>query len=393
MHIDTERPHASALELHDLAKASPQTVALNRAHDAEILQFFDNAGMGGKIRLLMRRRPHFWDLFDQRGGVSRALGMRDYEGRLIGTGSLTSTPCFIAGQEGRFGYMSDLRIQTRDKSLRLVWRDLFARILQYGPTLKELGERGRLLCVIIESNARAIKVLKESVHNGQRLVNIAPYAMITLFKRLPRPRRRSTEFSVSQQTSVEELETFLDSVQRPQAFGQCFLGPHFELRRRLKEWVGFSLGDFYVVRDCSGRMVGCTGLWNPNHCKQSVIEGPWWTRIYNMFAHALRLPRFGRPLEIVYLTHLSFAWDLSAEQKAEAMAQLMDALWPEKRKRRAEGLAFCDFKEFSLAGQLKGYLKVPVHVGLYTVMPEKEVAGFDRNSLGLFPPAFELALV
>lgn len=393
MQIDIEA--LRDLELHDLTKALPHASPLYPKHDSEILDFFDQAGMGGKVRLLMQRKPRFHDLFDQRGGVSRVLGMRDSEGRLVGTGSLTSTPCFIGGEPGAFGYMSDLRIQTRDRAVRAEWRELFARILQYGPLVRELRPNGRLVCVIIESNARAIKVLKESTHNGQRLVPVAPYSMVTLLKRLPFRRKFvSAAYTIQQGgVSVEELEVFLHSVHKDQAFGQCFGAPHFELRRRLGVWKNFSLDDFFVVRDRAGRIVAATALWNPNHCKQSVVEGPWWTAVYNWIARPFGLPQFGKPLEISYFTHLTFSWDLDMDQRRHIFAALVDHVWPEKKKRGAEGLAFCDFKDYALSPALKGFVKAPVHVGMYLAMPESDVAGFDKVSLGKFPPAFELALV
>lgn len=98
-------------------------------------------------------------------------------------------------------------------------------------------------------------------------------------------------------------------------------------------------------------------------------------------------------MEILYLTHLSLSWDLSAEQKEEVFGLLVSKLWPERRKRKAEAIAFCDFKEFPVSGGLHGYIKAPVKVGMYLVMPDAEAKTFDRNTLGKFPPAFELALV
>lgn len=397
MQFENEIPRET-LSLSDLVKGSRQLQMLTPADDAEIAAFFDRAAMGSKFRLLMQRKPRFHDLFDQRGGVSRVFGMRDYDGKLIGTGALTSTPCFINGEPGRFGYMADLRIQTHDRSLKEEWRGLFGRILKYGPTSKEMGENGRMVAVIIETNHRAIRLLKESTHNGQRLFPLAPYSMVTIFKRLPWFRKKSVDFKAEHfagkgEAGIHELESFLESVHKRQAFGQCFGAPHYELRRRLQVWENFSVQDFYVVRDRAGKIVASAALWNPNHCKQSVVEGPWWTGLFNIFARALRIPQFGRPMEILYLTHLSLSWDLSPEEREEVFGLLVSKLWPERRKRNAEAIAFCDFKEFSLAGGLRGYIKAPVKVGMYLVMPEEELATFDRNTLGKFPPSFELALV
>lgn len=390
--IDKQIPRA--LELRDVIYGLPHLTILGPQDDAEISRFFDQAAMGGRsLRLLMQRRPRFHALLEHRGGTSRVLGLRDHEGRLVGTGAFTSTTCFIDRKPGHFVYMADLRIQCKDKDIRREWRECFGRLLKDIPRTRDAGENARLICVIIETNAKAIRVLKENSHNGQRLVQLAPYAMITLFKRLRLRPVKCRRFFAEQGATLEELESFLDSVHREQAFGQCFAAPHYELRRRLKEWKGLSLNDFYVVRDSAGRIVATTALWNPNHCKQSVIEGPWWTKLYNGIARPLGLPQFGQPLKIVYMTHLSFAWHLTPEQRQRVFEVLVERVWPEKKKRKAHGLAFCDFSEFTLTGAVKAYVKVPVKVGMYIAVPEEEAAKFNRDTLGKFPPAFELALV
>jgi len=220
--------------------------------------------------------------------------------------------------------------------------------------------------------------------------------MVMLFARRPtwpRFRKRKSRFTCEQGGSVTELESFLDSVHREQAFGQCFAAPHFELRRRLQTWKGFSLDDFLTVRDLSGKIVAATALWNPNQCKQSVVEGPGWTKGFNFLAGKFGWPKFGKPIEIIYLTHWAVAWELSLAEKREILALMMKRIWPEKKRRKAHAIAFCDFKDSSLSEGLQGFVKASVAVGMYLVLPESDVKNFQPASLGRFPPAFEMVLV
>lgn len=367
---------------------------LDESHDSEILQFFNRVGTAkGRFRLLMKRAPRYFDLLRHRGGQFVAFALRDRLGHLAGTGTASSTPAYINSQIGHCVYMCDLRIDCRDREVAQEWKQTFGLFLRDARRLPEMGERAKFITAVIEGNERARRVVEDQSYAGQRLVTLAPYSMVTLLFKKPWARKKTIAFRVEKVSDFQELEIFLHSVHCEQALGNCFAAPQYELRRRLQEWKNFSLEDFLVVRDEHGKIIAATALWNPNHCKQTIVEGPGWTKAFNFFARLLSLPQFGLPLEIVYFTHLSFSWDLSLEQKQIILGQLVDAAWPEKRKRKAHALAFADFKEFSLLPGVKNYLKAEVPVKMYISVPDEERESFQRESLGRFPPAFEIALV
>lgn len=367
---------------------------LDESHDSEILQFFNRVGMAkGRFRLLMKRAPHYFDLLRHRGGRYVAFALRDRAGHLAGTGTASSTAAYVGSQIGHCVYMCDLRIDCRDREVAQEWKQTFGLFLRDARRLPEIGERAKFITAVIEGNERARRVVEDQSYAGQRLVTLTPYSMVTLLFKKPWARTKTTPFRVERGAHLQELEIFLHSVHREQAFGNCFAAPHYELQRRLRDWKNFSLQDFLVVRNNRGQIVAATALWNPNHCKQTIVEGPGWTKAFNFFSRWLSLPQFGLPLEIVYFTHLSFSWDLSLEQKQIILGQLVDVAWSEKRKRKAHALAFADFKEFSLLPGVKNYLKAEVPVKMYISVPEEERESFQRESLGRFPPAFEIALV
>lgn len=392
----TNMPAVTFKEFWSTAKYICQ---LTESDDAEILGFFDRVGMSGRgFTLLMRRHPHFFDLLRHRGGCSVISGLRDKSGQLVGTGTMTSTPSFVNGKSANTVYLCDLRVDCPDRDVAKTWKEGLAKMLSEGTQIRELGENPHLVTVIIEGNERARKVLEDRSYGGKRLFCLAKYSMITLLFRKPFFRRNKRHFTIENNPPLGETEAFLHSVHSKQAFGARFDAPFFELRRRLKIWENFSMSDFYVARDGTnpdqrGKIIASAALWNPNHCKQTVVLGPWWTTPYNWIARALNLPEFGKPIEIVYLTHLSFSWDLTQEQKLQAFKDIVSAVSPEIKKRKAHGLAFCDFKEFSLAPAVDDYLISKVPVKMYQVIPESEIESFDRTTLGNFPPAFEMALV
>lgn len=400
MKTEDQRPLTAApFDLASLASQFPHIGVLSEANDGEILEFFEQAEMsGGALRLSIKRKPSYFELFRQRGGTTRVLGMRDDAGALVGVSALTSTPCRIAGEPGHAVYLADLRIQTRSRELRAEWRGMFGSTLANGRHLADFGANARLLAVIIESNAKARRVFEDRVHNGQKLVRLCSYRMVTLLGRWPwaklrrRPATRGA-FRLERGVSAREFELFLHAVHERQAFGLNFLGEASELRHRLKTWPGFSLDDVLVVRDGTGRIRAATALWNPKQAKKAVVDGPWWVKPFNWLARPLGWPCFGRPLDILYCTHLAFAWDLKEDERRTALQLLIAHAWPEVKKRRAHGLAFCDFDECELASSLSGFVKAPVPVGLYMAVAEADAATFQRETLGLFPPAFELALV
>lgn len=386
-------PPQSTISLAEILKDSPHIRVLDESEDGEILRFFDHAGMqGGAFRLLMQRKPRFHDLFEHRGGVSRIAGMRDSDNHLVGTGAFTATPCYINGRPGKFVYLADLRVQTRDHALRQEWKEWFGKVMHQARRVNELAGNSYMACAIIDTNAKARHVLESKSYHGQRMTRLASYSMVNLLSRWPRIPSRATAYQIERGATLEEMEIFLESVHSRQAFGHMFSTPHYELRRRLNAWKGLSLNDFFVARNAQGKIVATTALWKPQ-CKQTVIEGPRWTNIYNSIARKAGWPEFGQPLEILYMTHLTFSRDLSPAQKRIAFGQLVDAIWPEKRIRRAHSIAFCDFHASPLTPGLRGYLKANVKVGLYLLLPESEVAHFDPATLGEFPPAFEMALV
>jgi hypothetical protein len=385
---------AAALTLKQFWSEEQFISELTEANDAEILHFFDSVGMsGGGFTLLMKRNPHYFDLLRCRGGRSSISGLRDRSGKLVGTGTMTSTPSFVAGRPANTVYLCDLRVDCPDREVAKTWKAALGRMLRDGPGIDGHGDNPYLVSVIIEGNDRARRLLEEKSHGGQKLFPLARYSMITLFMKKPFSGQRKAIFKVENEPCLEETETFLHSVHSKQAFGFRFDAPFFELRRRLKTWEGLSMKDFYVVRDKNNKIIGSTALWNPNHCKQTVILGPVWTKPYNWIARLFNLPEFGKPVEIVYMTHLSFSWDLSEEQRLCAFQDMMKAVWPEIKRRKAHGLAFCDFKEFSLASAVSDFFTAKVPVKMYLALAENEVGFFDRTSLGKFPPAFEMALV
>lgn len=386
---------ADQMDLTQFVSRAKNIRQLSEADDGEILNFFDKVGMkAGGFQILLKRHPHFYDLLRHRGGKSFIFGLRDTTKALVGTGAMTSTPAYIGGKLGHSIYLCDLRVECPDREVQKEWKIFLGNGLKNASRLKEVGERGHLLSVIMETNERARKALEEKSFEGQRLLNISSYAMVMMWKKKPfKGTRKTPEFRVENNPGLEELESFLEGVHRKQAFGYVFGAPHFELRRRLKEWKNLSLKDFYVVRDAQNKIVASTALWNPNHCKQVVIEGPWWTRIVNPVMNLLSLPEFGKPLEVVYLTNLTFSWDLSSTQKESAFAVMSDALWLEKKKRKAHCLAFCDFNDHSLMGAMQNYIVSRTKVRMYISLPEEQVANFNPQTLGQFPPAFEMALV
>lgn len=367
---------------------------LTNADDAEIRRFFDSVGMSdGGFTLLMKRNPSYFELLRHRGGFSTVSGLRDKSGKLVGTGTMTSTPSFVGGLPANTVYLCDLRVDCPDREVAKTWKEGLGRMLREGAGLHGHGDNPYMITVIIEGNERARKLLEEKSHGGKKLFSLAKYSMITLFFRKPFFHLKKTKFKVENNPSVEETEAFLHAVHSKQAFGARFDAPFFELRRRLKTWKGFSMKDFYIVRNEEGQIMASTALWNPSHCKQTVIMGPLWTKPYNWIARVFNFPEFGKPVEIIYLTHLSFSWNLSEEKKLQAFRELLIAIWPEKRRRKAHGLAFCDFKEYSIASAADEFFVARVPIKMYLVVPETDADSFDRKSLGKFPPAFEMALV
>ncbi|MGE0633950.1 MAG: hypothetical protein AB7O96_16165 [Pseudobdellovibrionaceae bacterium] len=396
MQTEIERPEKSETLSIDqfIEKSGVQHVFQLHEHDeGEIVPFFDSVGMAsGGFKILMKRQPRFFDLLKHRGGISYAFGVRDRAGNLSGVGAMTSTVGYINRKLENVAYMGDLRVGCPDREIRREWKTFLGYFMKNSTSLAGVGKRAKIVSAILETNDRARAALEEKSFHGQRLKQIASYAMITIWGKKPFT-KNDIRYKVENGAPLEELEDFLDSVHNKQAFGSCFLDPHYELRRRFQDWAHFSSKDFFVARDEAGKIIATTALWNPNHCKQVVVEGPWWTKFINPIAKFFSLPQFGKPIEIIYMTHLNFDWSLGDTQRQSAMHSLMDSIWSEKKKRNAHAFAFCDFKGHSVLPAVKNYITSSTKVGMYLSVPEEEFATFDPSILGYFPPAFEMALV
>jgi hypothetical protein len=361
------------------------------ADNPELCRLFAGITMKTDLELSIRRDPDFLALYRMQTDAFECwVGGED--GAIEGCGALLARDGYLDGQVVRVGYLGDLRVARRLQGRRLLGE-------LYGPVLRQFSQATgcqAYLTTIIASNATALWAL--TGETGRRL-GMPPYTLLRKFDiravhlTIPRPTPK-TGFTVRRaaDADIPDLAWFLDADARRRPFG--FLFTEAELRRRLANWPGLRISDFYLAHGRDGALAGCCAIWDAAPIKRPAVVAyrgsmGWIKRAYNAGAAALgyqRLPEPGEVLRSAYVTHQAVP-----SEDPQVWRALLHAVYRDSRRSGRHFLSVCVLEDDPLAPAYRGYLTTNLPAHLYAVTPP----GQDLPAGALRPgrPGFEMALV
>ncbi len=365
--------------------------------NARILAFFDHAPMQtSSFALLYRRSPDFFRLLRYQGDRAYVMIAVDDRGAVRGLGTISLRAAWVDGSATTVGYLGDLRIGFHRESIAN-WRHLFRDVIGRSGEIEEVADCTHWLTTILDDNRLARRTLASGKVDAPAFVPIAPFTMRNVIARLPfaRGRGRSAHWRVrrAEPADADHLAKFFETENRSIPFGF-----RDELRRRLSEWDGLTLGDFIIASD-GDTIVACTASWSPSIAKQIMVsQMPMSMRVLERTSRILprggvRIPRAGEPLRVGYLTHLTFAAGLADGDRLTVFRGMLDRVfdnWPEVDW---HCLAFADFAEWQLGRALHGYIQQTVPITVYAVLPSGSNPERMRTMSAVAPPGFEMATI
>lgn len=390
------------MRLRDLVARYP-TVRLATAEDnASILAFFERAPMDlPAFALEYRRSPDFFRLLRYQAERAYVFITVDDGGAVRSLGSVSLRPGWVGGEPTTVGYLGDLRVGFDRRAVTL-WRRFYGDLLSRAGEIEELADVTHWFTTVIDDNALARRALGAGRADAPAHLPLASFTMRNLVARLPfaaatGAARASRRWSVGGASSADRapLAAFFEHEQRALPLG--FRG---EIERRLGRWEGLAIEDFVCATE-GGEIVACVAPWSPATAKRMVVSRvPAGIRWLGRAARALprrpvRIPAAGEAVRTLYLTHLTFAARLSADQRATAFRAMLDHLFDGWRREAADWhcVALCDFNEWSLGRALGGYVQQTLPITVYAVMPPGAPHDGATALRRAGPPAFEMAMV
>jgi hypothetical protein len=294
------------------------------------------------------------------------------------------------------GYLGDLRIAF-DRWRASAWRRLFADVIARAHEIDELADCTHWMTAVLDANRGALSALRSRTARAPQphLVPIGPFTMRNLILRLPlagRSQRGPWQVADARAADRDALTRFFEDENRHAPLG--FRG---ELGRRMACWPGLTIEQFVLASDARG-IAACMAPWSPSSAKQTVVSRVpaalrWIGRGARVLATPpIRVPEPGEPLRSPYLTHLTFASRLSADDRPRVFRQMLDHIFDRWRGADWHCVALCDFQAWNLGRALRGYVQQTVPITVYQVVPAGPAleAGPARWTT---PPAFEMAMV
>jgi hypothetical protein len=360
--------------------------------DSEALcRLFAGITMKTDLELSIQRDPDFLALYRMQTETF-ACWVGGEGGTIEGCGALLARDGYLDGRVARVGYLGDLRVARRLQGRRLIGQF-------YGPVLREFSAATgcqAYLTTIIASNATALWAL--TGETGRRL-GIPPYTRLRTFDiravhlTIPRP-PPTTRYTVRRADAddIEALARFLDADARRRPFG--FVFTEAELRRRLADWPGLEIANFYLAFDRNGVLCGCCAIWDAAPIKRTVVRAyrgsmAWIKRGYNLAAALVgyeRLPEPGGALRYAYVTHQAIP-----SEDPQVWRALLHAIYRDYRRSGYHFLSVCVLEDDPLEPAYRGYLSTNLRAHLYAVtVPGREL---PKAALDPARPGFEMALV
>ena len=370
------------------------TITIRQAADADNLrlcELFAGISMDAELQLSIRREPDFTALYRMQTDRWECW-VGEQSDSIVGLGTILARDGYLDGQVGRVGYLGDLRISGQLPGMRTLRQF-------YGPALARFADAHQCdvyLTSIIASNARAIRAL--AGERSQQL-GIPAYRLLRRFDiraiHLTVPMlRHAAGFDVrrARPSDIPALARFLDEDARRRPFG--FVFTEQELRRRLREWPGLRISNFYLALDEREELAGCCAVWDADPVKRTVVMDyrgsmRWVKRAYNVAAPVLRVPKLPEPggvLRYAYLTHQA----IRAEDP-QVFRALLRAVYADYRASGYHFLGSCVLKDDPLASAYWGFYCTNLRSHLYVVTPPGK--SLPPAALASGRPGFEMALV
>lgn len=363
--------------------------------DPALRRLLASSAMPGRITVTFEREPNY---FLGCGTMGRSwqivIARHVASGEIAGVLCRGIRPHFINGQPQELGYIGQIRIAEKYRSLWLLQRGL-----AYFRALHADGRVNAYWGVISDENSIARGVLVErSRRSFPAARQVARIHTLGIILRKPIMRLPFSEASSSQpeisRGSVKFLPEIVFFLRKSGAARQLFPAYDESDFTGGTATLGFSVSDFLVAR-CNGVIVGVIGLWDQSSYKQTVVQG--YDRslglirpFYNLGMRVIGaqpLPAVGEHIHSAYASFICVASETDHKDHADVFRALLRAVYNLAAERGYAHLMLGLAENDPLLSVAQEYPHIAYHSRLYVAWWDQAggVVDFYRQLDGRVP--------
>ncbi len=383
------------LPLNDFLQDFPHVALASLAENDELLEYYHQTELAAKSNTVIYKRGNdFFQFLKERSENFLVFTLRDDNKKLQGVGVASYRLGHINGELTTIGYLGDLRVSMNRKLIR-EWRNFYGTFIKRSPEIIETNFCKYYQTALMATNVYSKSNLVDTKIPNLHYKELATYQMVNIIGKIG---FSSISPNVRFATALDKntLIEFLQADHQRKLFGHDW---DTEFERRLNTWKNFKIEDYVLYFDSNHKIIAATSVWNPIASKQIIV--PQIPVIYKLLEGVSKfipgfklkpLPKAMLPIEILYLNQISFAPQLTFNQKEIIFKNMVDLVF----NRNFNMLAYCDFERENLLGNMKHLITQKNSMGFYSVHYKNEDRSL-RDELFLkeedSSPAFDMALV
>jgi hypothetical protein len=357
----------------------------------EILNFFREITMDMKsFKVRFDRGNDFFEFCNEQGKKTFVFVIKDESKKITGTGSIALIDHYLNGKKETCAYLGDLRISPKaNPKIRIHWKKFYGELISNFEIIEEFKGVKFLYTAILDENQNALRSLLKN--NEQFLYHeLSTYQAVNVFIKKPFA-NISKELKVTH-LNENDLLSFLSQVSKLNGFQPAYdLTNDNELTRRKTAWEGFAFSDFLSVKNPEGKIIAST-LPRIFKSKKLVVEDMNTAfQLLSKILPVVGIPKIndGEPINILYLTHLTFHPDSTSIEKTEALSVILNHLLVNRKKNQNKFhfISYFDFPQWNISELPFFTQKTPAK--LYQVLKFQNPEPFDLHHQA---PAFEIGI-
>ncbi|WP_144395312.1 hypothetical protein [Pleionea sediminis] len=294
-------------------------------HDSKPLgQLLESIHSEGAMPLIEERGENFFDLLRMHLGEVITFIIEKGE-EVVGCVSFVIRKGWFGGQLMDVAYACDLRVKAgHRKKIKLT--PIFHHFIN---VIKHLYQVEIFHCAVISTNKKGINATK---FNGSEVMS--RYSMMSIqFVGKVRPSAHRVERAT--ENDLEEISEYLQRHSKQKVFG--LQQDADTLKKRIDLWPGFSINDFYIIRDDNQKIIATAAPWNncelrktrllAYHGHMRILKA-----IYNLEAKLRNfepLPKAGECFNYTTLTHVEVE-----NEDPNLLSSLLKAIYHDLRQDR-----------------------------------------------------------
>ncbi len=380
------------MNLQDVLKPYPFFSVALESDNASILDFFNSITMDTKeFSVRYDRGSNFFSFSNDQSDRTVTFIIKDEKGLIKGTAVIVIVDHFIDGKFETCAYLGDLRISPLlSAKIRIHWKKCYGEIITHFSSLDEFKGIRYLYSAILDDNQNAMRSL---LKNNDQIIyhELQNYETISVYRKNFFSKINHRFFRLCKPTE-KELRDFLNQSTHTPGMSYGFRCPAQEIDRRTNQWSDFGIENFLVIKNKHGDIVATTAPWICKS-KKLIVErmGRFHTILGKLFP-LLGIPKLQikHPIEVLYLTHLVFAQNISKEERALAISIFLDHLLKQKN-RTFHIVSFFHYPEWEVTYQLPFFFE-KTKAKFYQVMSKEQYEKKEFLDLKNSPPAFEIGI-